>query len=303
MPVYLPPLSRRAFLAGSAAAAAALVLGKGALADDSPAADPHRFALLSDTHIAADPAAVLREVRMADHFRKVIAEVAALSPRPAWAVVNGDLALATGERGDYATFLDLVRPLRGAGMPLHLGLGNHDHRERFRAALPDKERAGQPLKDREAYAVESPRADWFVLDSLIEANHTPGTVGEAQLRWLAERLDRRADKPAIVMVHHNPDPDPAHNALLDTEALLGVLKPRKRVKALLFGHTHHWSFEERDGLHLVNLPAVAYVFQKGDPSGWVDARLTETGATFELRCVDPAHKQHGEKHELHWREA
>jgi hypothetical protein len=59
--------------------------------------------------------------------------------------------------------------------------------------------------------------------------------------------------------------------------------------------------KEQDGLHLVNLPAVAYAFQDGYPIGWVDWRLSDSGAKLELRCVDPAHPQQGEKHELAWR--
>ena len=306
MPIHLPPLSRRRFLAGTIAAASAIALGDTLWsADDRTPADrdPHRFALLSDVHIAADPAAVLRKVTMAEHLKKVAAEVAALSPLPAWSVINGDLAMGTGEAGDYATLLDLLKPLRAAGLPVHLALGNHDRRDRFRDALSATDRADTPLKDREAYVVESPRANWFVLDSLGETNKVPGTVGDEQRKWLADGLDARKDKPAIVMVHHNPDrEDPTRGGLTDTVALLELLASRKQAKALIFGHTHHWSFEEEAGMHMINLPPVAYIFQEGDPSGWVDVNVTTAGASFELRCVDRTQKQHGEKHELKWRE-
>src|SRR4051794_39304306 len=156
MPVYLPPISRRRFLAGSAAVASGLLWGetlRAVAAEGS--ADPHRFALLSDVHIATDRAAVLRGVNMGDHLAKVVAEVAALSPRPAASVINGDLALGTGESGDYGTLLNLLKPMREAGVPVHLGLGNHDHRDRFRAALPDRERGVTPLEERQAYVVEA----------------------------------------------------------------------------------------------------------------------------------------------------
>jgi hypothetical protein len=307
MPLYLPPISRRRFLTGSIAAASAVALGDILSAAEGPAragSDPDRFALLSDVHVAADPAAVLRGVTMAEHLKKVVGELAALAPLPAAVAINGDLALGTGEAGDYGTLLDLLKPLRAAGLPVHLALGNHDRRDRFRAALPERDRAAAPMKEREAYVVESPRANWFVLDSLADTNKVPGTVGDDQRRWLADGLDARNDKPALVMVHHNPDrEDPTRGGLTDTVALLELLASRRQVKALFFGHTHHWSVAEEAGLHLINLPPVAYIFREGDPSGWVDVKLAETGATLELRCVDPAHKQHGEKHELRWRGA
>ena len=302
MPVHLPALSRRAFLAGSVASATGLLFGNASGADAIPAADPHRFALLSDVHVAANRAAVQRGVVMAEHLAKVVAEVAALSPRPAAAAVDGDLALGTGEAGDYAVLLDLLKPLRAVGVPVHLALGNHDHRDRFRAALPEAERRATPIRDKHAYVVEAPRANWFILDSLDQTNAVPGTLGETQLRWLAEGLDTRKDKPALLVVHHNPDPeDPTRGGLTDTLPLLELIKSRPQAKALFYGHSHHWSVTQDAGAYMVNLPAVAYVFREGDPSGWVDVRLTEAGATLELRCVDPAHKQHGEKHELRWR--
>jgi 3',5'-cyclic AMP phosphodiesterase CpdA len=304
MPACLPPLSRRRFLAGSVAVASGLVFGDALWsAADQPAADPHRFALLSDVHIAANLAAVLRNVNMAQHLKKVVAEVAALSPRPAWSVINGDLALTSGESGDYGTLLELLKPMRQAGLPVHLALGNHDHRDRFRAALPESTREATAPMELQAYVVESPRANWFVLDSLVDTNKVPGTVGEPQLKWLEGALDARKDKPAIVMVHHNPDrEDPTRGGLTDTVAVMDFLAGRRQAKALIFGHTHRWSVKEENGIHLINLPAVAYVFQAGDPSGWVDVKLSDEGGTLELRCVDPTHKQHGEKHDLKWRQ-
>ena len=55
------------------------------------------------------------------------------------------------------------------------------------------------------------------------------------------------------------------------------------------------------GIHLINLPPVAYTFAKDKPNGWVDVQLGEKGATFELRCIDPKHPQHGEQFDLKWR--
>src|SRR2546423_11447127 len=99
----------------------------------------------------------MRGVNMTDHLVKAVAEVCALSPRPAAAEINGDLALGTGESGDYATLLDLLKPMRQAGVPIPLTLGNHDHRDRFRAADPDRLRGPHPLEQRETYLIEPPQ--------------------------------------------------------------------------------------------------------------------------------------------------
>src|SRR5207245_10449032 len=100
------------------------VLGPDVLSGEQTSTDPHRFALLSDTHIAADPAAHERGVVMADHLMQVCAEVMAFSTKPAAVLVNGDCAYHTGENADYETFLKLITPLREHGLPVHLTLGN-----------------------------------------------------------------------------------------------------------------------------------------------------------------------------------
>ena len=299
MPITLPGISRRRFLS-AAAAGVATCLARTAWGEDR-ACDPNRFALLSDTHVAADPKMMARGVNMHDNLRAVIREVLALQPAPAGAFVCGDCVYLKGTSEDYATLLDVLRPLREQGLPVHLALGNHDHRERFRQAFGEAEREASGLDSKHVLVVPAPLANWFVLDSLDQTDKTPGTLGGEQLKWLAEALDRAADKPALVMVHHQPDNRPVVSGLVDTEPLFEVLSPRRHVKALFFGHTHVWLVTERDGIHLVNLPPTAYVFAASQPNGWVDARLTGEGMTLELRCLDPQHPKHGSRTELKWR--
>jgi 3',5'-cyclic AMP phosphodiesterase CpdA len=245
---------------------------------------------------------VARGVNMTENLRRVAAEITALDRLPAGLVVNGDCAYGMGLPGDYATFLAGVRPLADAGIPLHFSMGNHDHRENFRAGmLPG---AGKSLLEGKLVSVvEGKRANWFILDTLDRTNVTPGVLGEAQLKWVKQALDARADRPALVMIHHNPAFEAGKTGgLVDTQELFDLLVPRKHVKALVFGHTHHWEIREREGIHLVNLPPVGYPFQQADPSGWVDVKLTGSGATLELRALVPAHPAHGKKTELRWRE-
>jgi 3',5'-cyclic AMP phosphodiesterase CpdA len=254
---------------------------------------------------------------MAENLKQACAEIMKLTQAPALTLVNGDCAYNHGETADYQKLLDIVRPLREAGMPMHLAMGNHDLREHFWSVIPADQQRVKEIAERQVLVIETPRANWVMLDSLDKTNFTPGTVGAAQLDWLARTLDERAAKPAIVMVHHDPQERPPIaswpttrppttrprpiTGLTDTKQLLNVLLPRKQVKALLFGHTHVWSVKQREGLHMINLPAVAYVFNPFQPCGWVDAHLGENGMSMELHCLDPKHQWNGEKHELQWR--
>lgn len=302
MPYHLPALSRRQFVTRAVSGSAALLLSRRVLAAAARPTDPHSWALLSDTHIAADRTRIAREINLADCLTKVVQEVLAWDKTPAGALIDGDLALNTGEAGDYATLAELLLPLRAAGIPLHLALGNHDHRERCWAGLQQEKRTVPPVPEKHVAIVRSARANWFVLDSLDRTNVTPGVLGEAQLAWLAQALDAHRDKPALVMVHHNPNRPGEKNGLTETSALMDILRPRRHVKAHFFGHSHRWSLEpDESGLHHINLPATSYPFAKDQPNGWVKASLEPRGLRLELRALNPAHPGHGKVHHLEWR--
>jgi 3',5'-cyclic AMP phosphodiesterase CpdA len=301
MPIHLAPLSRRTFLKRSLLAGGAFTFAPQLLAA-SRKSDPHTWALFSDTHIAADPAKVARETNMTDHFVAAAKEVLSLPQRPAGVLVCGDLAYNSGETGDYRQFTKLLEPLRAGGLPLHLALGNHDHRERFWAALPSADARQRAVADKHVALLKTPRLNWFILDSLEVTLQTPGLLGAAQLEWLARALDANRRKPAAVFVHHNPGTEANINGVKDTQALLDVIRPRRQVKVWIFGHTHVWRHKtDESGLHLVNLPPVAYVFRAGDPAGWVKANVRPDGMKLELRCLDSAHQDHGQVVDLKWR--
>ncbi|MDR3404701.1 MAG: metallophosphoesterase [Chthoniobacter sp.] len=303
MPFHIPPISRREFLRRSLVAGAGLLTIPALRAAESKA-DPNRWALFSDTHVAADATMVRFDVNMADHLRAVVDGVRALSTPPAGVLVNGDCAFNHGLAEDYATFTGLLNPLHEAGLPLHLALGNHDDREVFWGAIKDARPAAPPLASRQVSIVEAGHANWFMLDSLDVTNKTPGVLGDEQRTWLSKALDARADKPALVMVHHNPVfAEGKQTGLTDTAELMEILKPRRHVKALVFGHTHTWRMTGQDGLHLVNLPAIGYPFNKAEVTGWVDCNLRADGMSLEVHAHDTAHPAHGKVSQLNWRTA
>jgi hypothetical protein len=301
MPIYLPPISRRRFLGRAALVAAGLAVAPRLLAAEKPTGE-NFWALFSDPHIAADQSLVHLNANMAGHLKAVVKEVVSLPERPVGVLVNGDCAYNSGESADYATFTDLLEPLRSAQMPIHVTLGNHDNRERFWSSIQSEKAAKRPLADRQAMMLPSAKVNWFMLDSLDQTLLTPGVLGKEQLDWLAKTLDANPDKPAIVMVHHNPGLTEKAPGLKDTAALFEVIRPRKQVKAYFFGHTHVWSVtQDSSGIHLINLPPVAYLFKEGTPNGWVRATVASDSMKLELRCLDTAHKAHGQINELKWR--
>lgn len=304
MPVHVGAISRRSFLMGGAAAAAGLAMmpaGWGAEAG----ADPNLFALLSDTHVPETPEMTARGTNMTANLRQVVKEVLALPTRPSCAMINGDCAYLRGLPADYANLAECVAPFVMGGLPLHVTMGNHDDRGPLFAALAHVRPEKPILETKHVTVLESPHANWFLLDSLTEVDVVTGEIGEEQRTWLAEALASRRDKPALVMAHHTPQFTPPEDGkvwggMRDTKEFFSLLGDYPNVKAFIYGHSHNWEQSRRGRIHLINLPPVAYVFSEEKPNGWVLARVKEGGINLELRAINPMHPRHGQRVEIAW---
>jgi 3',5'-cyclic AMP phosphodiesterase CpdA len=307
MPVILPPIARRDFIKGSFVLSGVSITASSFVVADSKSVrfDPNRIALLADTHISADPkqsypgtkwpGSPVKEdehesVNMADSLESTIKSVIALDPRPAHLIVNGDCTLSRGTEAEYLELLRLLEPIRAAGVTIHVTIGNHDNRENLWELLPFLKEEQMGIQ---SSVIESPHVNLILLDS-----GRKGILGEEQLNWLAEELDKQADKPSLVFGHFNPYPNRGVRpikGMRDGSSLLKLLAKRKHARAYFYGHTHEWQQDQRDHLHIINQPAVSYYFGKGHAHGWVDMKLSEKSADLELHCIDPKHTQHGDR--------
>lgn len=299
MPIHLPPLSRRSFLAGLGSSLVIPSLAGAA----TTGADDSLIAILNDTHIGEKQPL---DSPMPAHLRDTVKYLLALPQPPAAILINGDLALRDGQPGDYVKFLELIRPLREAGLSVHLTLGNHDVREVFLDAYR-KTNAAAPLQaGRYNGIIETKHATFFLLDSLKKTMIAPGDLGQQQLDWLTKELDARSGKPAVIVAHHNPNlgGDPVHfpGGLEDSVALWQIIAPRKHVKAYIHGHIHHWSLAVHQDIHIINTLATSYV---ADPAksttGWTMARLSERGIQLNVHTHIADHPWNGEQKMLEWR--
>lgn len=255
------------------------------------------IALLSDTHIAADPNDTFRGFSPHANLRKVSDMVT--NAHPDLLLINGDLARSKGEEQDYAALHSYIDPLSEA-MPMIVTLGNHDDRDNARKSFLKLAGDRKPVVQKLVSVVDAGPCQIVMLDSLMITAISPGLVGKAQREWLAGYLAQPATKPVMVFVHHNPDGD-SDGALLDADRLLAILRPAKNVKALFFGHTHVYSVSKTEGMHLINLPAVGYNFADGNPVGWVDSNFSRSGVTLTLHAIAGETKNDGQVTRLEWR--
>lgn len=301
MPIHLSACDRRQF--------GGLFLGAGAtwLAEAFGEETRENFALLSDTHIAADPDFVANGTQLAGNLRRVVAEIleAAKTEPISGVIIDGDCAFMSGEEGDYRTLGQLLEPLRTAGLAIHVTMGNHDDREKMLAVMTERQPSQAPVHHKFVSIVESKTANWFLLDSLGEPHQISGELGQQQLAWLSDALASHPGKPAILVGHHHleTDPKPAFvRGLRDSEAFKEILLAHRHIAAYVFGHGHDWRIRSLPaaGLHLVSLPPTAYVFESGRPNGWTMVSVTASGLKFTLHALDRSHPQHGESHSLGW---
>ncbi len=303
MPIHLSSASipRRQFL--KAAGAGILLFSRPSTAADSAAEEGDLVCLLNDTHIGEKQP---EHSAVPAHLRQIVSDLTDRPDRPACVIINGDLALHEGRPGDYRHFARLIRPLQDAPIPVHLTLGNHDHRDTFFSILQEQQSEQPPVASRHISVVETRHARFFLLDSLHETLVTPGTLGPEQLRWLAAALDRFSSRPAVIVTHHNPrlGGDPKHfpGGLTDSRELWDILTPRRWVKAFIHGHIHHRSIAQHEGIHILNLPATSYVADPNESTtGWTAGQFTSQGVTLTTHTTDPRHPWNGQTTTLSWR--
>ena len=182
-------------------------------------------------------------------------------------------------------------------------LGNHDHREHFWAAFPEAKPAGPgvpgaPAADHQAAVVETSLANWILLNSLYKTDFTPGQLGKEQLQWLAKTLDARADKPALLVAHHNLE---GFTGLQDAVALMQTAVAQTGEGLFLWPHARMESpLREGDPPRQCARDGLA-LRCRGTAGLAGSSPCTRPSAAVVMNALDKKHAKHGQRVELKWR--
>jgi len=255
-----------------------------------------RLALLADTHIPEDVENNYRGFYPYRNLEKVVPEL--VSNSPDGVLIAGDLARLTGQPGDYANLRKLLDPV-AEETPVFMALGNHDDRQNFLKVFDDTPGDKPDLKGKHVTIVKKVSTRVIMLDSLLYTNKVPGLLGKAQRQWLEDYLKECDETPTILCFHHTLSDNDGD--LLDVPRLFSMIAPIRKVKAIVYGHSHVYGFSEFEGIHLINLPAVGYNFNDSDAVGWVEARLGSRGGDFVLHAVGGNLDSDGSVTKLAWR--
>ncbi|MBN2327648.1 MAG: metallophosphoesterase [Candidatus Omnitrophica bacterium] len=293
MPFVLTSQSnRRNFLRTAIIGAGALAAPHFSFGQDAKSA---RWAFLSDTHVPRDPSNEYRGFHPFDNMKKTTADIA--SAQPEGAIITGDLARLEGFNGDYASLKTVCDPILQT-MPVCMALGNHDNRSNFLNAFHDHP-GKQNVSGKHVSVIEAGPVRFIVLDSLLSTNITPGQLGKNQREWLRAFLKEAQPKPTLLFFHHTMTD--ADGSLVDVERLFPIIVPSDQVKAIVYGHSHVYDFQEKMGIQLINIPAVGYNFSDQDPVGWIEAELTAQDGRFTLHTIGGNQDNNGQTTTVKWR--
>lgn len=255
-----------------------------------------RWVFLADTHIPENINDNYRGFYPYQNLQKAVPQI--LSVQPDGVAIAGDLARLEGKVGDYANLKKLLKPVAGK-TPIFMALGNHDNRDNFLSLFHNTHGEKQPVGGKHVVVVNKQPIRLIILDSLFYVNKVPGLLGKAQRQWLEDYLGKCDDTPTILCFHHTLGDDDGD--LLDVLWLFDLIKPIRKVKAIIYGHSHKYGYSQFQGIHLINLPAMGYNFSDTEPIGWVEARLTAKGGDFTLHVVAGNKEKDGCVTKLTWR--
>lgn len=292
-------LSRRRFFQSAGLFALAFPLRGLAATIDTSGGD--EIIILNDIHISGAPDAKIPANAKGDsaHLRQAVQQILARPKKPAALIINGDLALAIGTAEDYAVVRELIAPLRDAGIPVHLTLGNHDVRPIFQAAFPEMKSVSDFKEPRHNSLIDLPTTRLILVDTLDQTPGPGGKLGDEQIAWILQKVDEAPEKQVVIVGHHHPalGGDSSHfkGGIADSATLWPELTKRTQVKAYLHGHTHEWTIAKEGDIHIISTLACAYVFRPEiNAVGWTSARLNRQGFELKLHTLDDTHPWNGE---------
>jgi hypothetical protein len=240
-----------------------------------PARDPNLVVFLSDPHAGVDPTTGAPHDNL-QQFQAFCAKVLALKPRPAAVIIAGDLAASQGSVKAYQALKPIFQQFASAGIPWKVCFGDHDRRAPFWQVFPQFQTPTPPVPGRMVDVLETPRADFLLLDTLQEGQPR-GTLDAPQRAWLKTRLAhyQQSGKRFFVVSHHPPRE-------LDVASLV---ERSSSYVGWIHGHEHRWRRDTKSVLKPYSLQSTADAPDASTRSGFTYLQMDRW--EFIFRPVSP----------------
>lgn len=191
-----------------------------------------KFVVLSDLHLGR-PGQVVNGLDPEARLRAAVDTINKDHGDAKFVLLAGDLA-DLGEAEAYQTLREMIASLP---MPVHITLGNHDHRDTFLQVMgPDFDHP----EGRVSTVIDDSGYRIILLDT-SEPGLVSGRLCQGRLAWLQERLNEAAGRPVIIVMHHHANllSLPVDEiALEDNLAFAAILASHNDIRLVLSGHVH-----------------------------------------------------------------
>ncbi len=188
---------------------------------------------ITDTHVAARGEKI-HDLDPCERLAAGIRDINKYHGDAAMCIVTGDLAHG-GAIPAYRALKDILSEL---SLPVHLILGNHDHRKEFIQIFPNT-----PVDENGfVQCVIDTEVGRLILIDTVEDGAKHGIFCAQRADWLRKRLDEAKGRPAYLFMHHPPFmtgiPSIDRIRLLDPSHLQDVVKNYPNIRHIFFGHVH-----------------------------------------------------------------
>ena len=192
-----------------------------------------KFIHITDTHLVT-PGERLKGLDPMARLEPAFVDIARNHADAECCVFTGDLA----DLGEASAYEWLAPKIKNLGIPCHLLLGNHDHRDTFLNCFPDT-----PVDENGfVQSVVDTSIGKFVLLDTVELGTHGGVFGEAKQLWLKQVLNRYAEDPVFLFMHHPPFdlqlPCIDRIGLDEQKAFSQIASTHSNIRHLFFGHAH-----------------------------------------------------------------
>jgi len=194
------------------------------------------IAHLTDTHVLARGGRIAGDLDPARRLGGCIQTIGDLRPQPDAVVITGD-PTDGGREEEYVRLRELLAPL---STPCFLIPGNHDTTAPMRRVFADH---GYLFADQAFmhYTVDELPVRLIGLDTRLP-DQSGGTLCEARLGWLEQRLTERPHLATLLLMHHPPiEVGIPHMDAIgcgNAGALSRILSKHRQVLHILCGHVH-----------------------------------------------------------------
>lgn len=193
-----------------------------------------KFIHITDTHLVPK-GEMLHGLNPCERLDACVDDINANHLDAEFCVITGDLA----DKAQPQAYRDLRDCLERLRLPVHLLVGNHDHRGHLRDVFPEI-----PVDENGfLQTVLETRAGPFVLLDTVEQGQGWGSFCDKRAEWLRRQIDAAGGRPVYLFMHHPPFDVgmPCLDRLglgADGGRMAAVLTPNDNIRHIFFGHVH-----------------------------------------------------------------